>query len=61
MVSVAWYARQDSNLRPFAPEANALSTELRARITPESIPAARFTFNLPCPLARVSSVCAGWR
>ena len=28
---VAWRARQDSNLRPSAPEADALSTELRAR------------------------------
>lgn len=26
-----WYARQDLNLRPLAPEANALSPELRAR------------------------------
>ncbi len=25
-----WYARQDLNLRPLAPEANALSPELRA-------------------------------
>jgi hypothetical protein len=28
---VAWRARQDSNLRPSAPEADALSTELQAR------------------------------
>ncbi len=28
---VDWYARQDSNLRPIAPEAIALSPELRAR------------------------------
>jgi hypothetical protein len=27
-------ARQDSNLRPLAPEASALSTELRARVAP---------------------------
>lgn len=27
-----WCARQDSNLQPFAPEANALSIELRARV-----------------------------
>jgi hypothetical protein len=26
-----WRARQDSNLRPSAPEADALSTELQAR------------------------------
>ena len=32
---LAWRARQDSNLRPLAPEANALSSELRAR--PNSI------------------------
>ena len=29
--SGSWYARQDSNLRPLAPEASALSAELRAR------------------------------
>ena len=28
---VTWYAREDSNLWPLAPEASALSTELRAR------------------------------
>lgn len=28
-----WWARRDSNPRPFAPEANALSTELRTRTT----------------------------
>ena len=27
-----WRARQDSNLRPSAPEADALSTELQARV-----------------------------
>ena len=27
-----WYARQDSNLWPLAPEASALSAELRARL-----------------------------
>lgn len=25
-----WYAREDSNLRPLAPQASALSAELRA-------------------------------
>jgi hypothetical protein len=29
--AISKHARQDSNLRPLAPEANALSTELRAR------------------------------
>src|SRR3989344_8295304 len=31
--SMDWYAREDSNLRPPAPQAGVLSTELRARIT----------------------------
>ena len=31
-----WRAREDSNLRPSAPQADALSTELRARLTLDS-------------------------
>jgi hypothetical protein len=31
MIAV-WYAREDSNLWPLAPEASALSAELRAQI-----------------------------
>jgi hypothetical protein len=29
---IEWYAREDSNLWPLAPEASALSAELRAQI-----------------------------
>jgi hypothetical protein len=32
LASLIVYARQDSNLRPFGPQPNALSTELRARL-----------------------------
>lgn len=31
-LAVLWCPRQDSNLRPSAPEADALSTELRGRV-----------------------------
>src|SRR5438270_7834087 len=33
-----WYAREDSNLWPFGPQPNALSTELRARMPTASMP-----------------------
>jgi hypothetical protein len=30
---IVWYAREDSNLWPLAPEASALSAELRAHVS----------------------------
>jgi hypothetical protein len=53
-----WRARQDSNLRPSAPEADALSTELQARelgmITAERGKTFGFWFALKFgPLARM--------
>lgn len=43
------HARQDSNLRPCAPEAHALSTELRARVP---------TAYRPTATARRSNICS---
>ena len=40
-----WYAWQDSNLRPLGPQPNALSPELQARVTHESIAARRLPNN----------------
>jgi hypothetical protein len=35
--SIVWYAREDSNLWPLAPEASALSAELRAQTSFEEL------------------------